>query len=116
MLLDAGVGTAEDIERAKENSKSLGLFIRTLVGLDREAAKDALGEFFTRTNATANQIEFLNLIVDHLTEHGVVSPALLYESPFTYVSPRGPEGLFSEPDVEQLVAILNSIQDAATAA
>jgi type I site-specific restriction endonuclease len=34
----------------------------------------------------ANQIEFVNLIVDHLTEHGVMPAALLYESPFTDIT------------------------------
>ena len=44
---------------------------------------------------TANQIEFVNLIVDHLTEHGVMDAALLYESPFTDLTPQGPDGLFT---------------------
>ena len=39
----------------------------------------------------------------------------LYESPFTDVSPHGPEGLFSSIQVEQLVGILEQIQDTAAA-
>ncbi|MEO6028043.1 MAG: type I restriction-modification enzyme R subunit C-terminal domain-containing protein [Candidatus Binatia bacterium] len=41
MLAEAGIGTAADVERAKRESQGLGLFVRTLVGLDREAAKTA---------------------------------------------------------------------------
>jgi type I site-specific restriction endonuclease len=32
---------------------------------------------------SVNQIEFVNLIVNHLTEHGAMEAAMLYESPFT---------------------------------
>jgi len=76
MLLEAGVGSVADLGRAKKESQGLGLFIRSLVGLDREAAKGALGEFLVGTTATANQVEFINLIVDHLTERGVLEPAI----------------------------------------
>ena len=43
----------------------------------------------------ANQIEFVNLVVNHLTEHGVMDAAILYESLFTDLTPRGPDGLFN---------------------
>src|SRR5690242_10665291 len=38
MLIDNGTGDADDIALAKEQSHGLGLFIRELAGLDREAA------------------------------------------------------------------------------
>lgn len=45
MLEASGVGGAEQIARAKKESEGLGIFVRSLVGLDREAAKAALGDF-----------------------------------------------------------------------
>ncbi len=81
------------------------MFIRSLVGLDREAAKQAFSQFLSGGTATANQVEFVNMIVDYLTENGVMDPKRLYESPFTDVSPRGPEGVFSSVQVDQLVAV-----------
>ena len=116
MMLEAGVGTPDDIARAKEKSQGLGVFIRSLVGLDREAAKQAFGEFLSGGTASANQIEFVNLIVDYLTEHGVMEPAMLYQSPFTDISPRGPEGVFSSEQVDGLVEVLAQIRERATAA
>ena len=92
MLAESGVGGAEDIQRAAEESQGLGLFVRSMIGLDRQAAKEALARVRNGKSLGANQIEFVNLIVDHLTEHGVMDAAMLYESPFTDLTPRGPDG------------------------
>ena len=117
MLAESGVG-APGGHRARQGAKpqGLGLFVRSLVGLDREAAKEALAGFLDGKTLGANQIEFVNLIVDHLTEHGVMDAALLYESPFTDLTPRGPDGLFSSAEVDALVKALAEIQRTATAA
>ena len=42
--------------------------------------------------------------------------ALLYESPFTALTPQGPEGLFTAPQVDELIAVLATIRRTATAA
>ena len=57
MLVEAGVGTSADLSRAKQESRGLGLFIRSLVGMDREAAKQAFGQFLSGKIQSANQIE-----------------------------------------------------------
>jgi type I restriction enzyme R subunit len=116
MLLESGVGEAKDVKRAADDSQGLGLFVRSLVGMDREAAKHALAGFLAGKALVANQIEFMNLIVDHLTEHGVMPAALLYESPFTDLAPRGPEVLFSSVQVSELLAALERIRATANAA
>jgi len=53
--------------------------------------------------------------VDYLTEHGVMDPAMLYESPFIDKSPHGPEGLFTSEQVDQLVAVLRTVHERAAA-
>ena len=58
----------------------------------------------------------MNLIVNHLTEHGVMSAALLYESPFTDLTPQGPDGVFSTAQVDALLTILDRVREAALAA
>jgi type I restriction enzyme R subunit len=110
MLLDAGTGTTEDLNRAKQESYRLGLFLRSLVGLDREAAKRSFDGFLLGKTPSANQIEFINLMIDHLTQRGWMEPTALYESPFTDISPRGVEGIFASKEVEQLIGVLASIR------
>jgi len=94
-------------------------FGHSLAGQQKRASDFAailpIGDFLTGWTATANQVEFVNTIVDYLTEHGVMDAARLYESPFTDVSPRGPEGVFSPSQVDHLVAVLTEVRQRAAA-
>jgi type I restriction enzyme R subunit len=116
LLIDSGTGTAEDVARAGQEAHGLGLFVRGLVGLDREAATQALNGFVAGQLLTANQLEFVNLIVTHLTERGVMEPGLLYEPPFTGYAPQGPDALFTTAQVDELFGVLNYITATARAA
>ena len=99
MLVDAGVGTPEDVRRAGEESHGLGLFVRSLVGLDRAAASEAFANYLRDRTFTAQQLDVVNLIIDHLAATGIVEASRLYESPFTDRAPTGPDFLFSGEDV-----------------
>jgi type I restriction enzyme, R subunit len=116
VLVESGVGAPGDVRRAADESHGLGLFVRSLVGLDRGAAKEALAGFLVGKALSANQVEFVNLVVNHLTEHGVMEAAMLYESPFTDLTPRGPDELFSSGQVDELLEALDAVRAAAIAA
>lgn len=52
------IKSREQFETVYGKDISLKLFIRQLVGLDRNASKQALNKYLTGTNFTANQIRF----------------------------------------------------------
>ena len=115
MLLDAGIGEAGDIARAREASQGVGRFVRSLVGLDRAAVQDAFGDFLSAGTATAAQIEFINMVVEQLTDQGVMDAALLYEPPFTDIAPTGPEKMFTAVQANQLFERIQAFNDSAVA-
>ena len=115
-LLSHGVGTEQAIQRAGEECNGFGLFIRSLVGLDRNAAKELFAAFLAEGTHTATQIRFINEILDELTSRGVMDPARLYDPPFSDLAPTGPEGLFSEAEVDNICHLLDMIKTRAMAA
>lgn len=114
IFIEAGAAESE-LELARANG-GLGLFVRSLIGMDREAAKRAFETFLSGRTLTANQIEFIDMMIDHLTDRGVMEPRLLYESPFTDFDPLGVEGVFPAADVPKVIAILDQIRRSAAAA
>ena len=110
IFLDEGVGRSDDLDFVRDEG-GLGLFIRSLVGLDREAAKFAMSESIDGRALTANQIGFTNLIIDYLTELGVMDPRRLYDSPFTDIDDQGINGVFPAVDVKLILEVLEAVRE-----
>jgi type I restriction enzyme, R subunit len=113
ILVAEGIGDDESFALANERAGSFGLFIRSLVGLDRGAAKQSFAEFLDDKRYSRNQIEFVNLIIDELTDRGVMGIERIYETPYIGLAPQGPEALFVEADIDRITASLRELKDAA---
>ena len=111
LLQLSGTGSPAEIQEASEGG--LGLFIRQLVGLDREAAQEALSEFLDGSRCSAAQIRFVQMVVDHLTANGVVDPGALFGSPFT--DHGGPTEHFDDDTIVQLMDRLREVEARARA-
>ena len=77
------VGTKQDYEQ-EFGTKPLGEFVREIVGLDMNAAKEAFSEYLTNTSLDSRQIYFVNQIVEYIVHNGMMKDlSVLQESPFT---------------------------------
>jgi type I restriction enzyme R subunit len=83
--------------------------------LDRAAVNEAFGDILNSGTASAAQIEFINMVVEHLTDLGIMDPALLYEPPFTDIAPTGPDDLFGDERVTKLFAKIETLNESAVA-
>jgi len=73
-------------------------------------------QFLRGRTLSGNQYEFIDMLIDHLTEHGAMDAGWLYESPFSDVAPAGPEALFGKADADALVRVIEQTSTAANAA
>lgn len=110
MLLANGVGQV-DLASASERAGGLGLFIRSIVGLERGAAAEAFSGYLDGTRFNVDQIRFVDLIINELTHNGVVDPGRLFEPPYTDHAATGPDVFFQDAEVAGIVGILDDIRD-----
>lgn len=112
MLVQAGGSEPllADVKRV-----GLELCVRSLVGLDREAAIQAFNELVQGSKLTPDQIEFIELVIEELTQNRVVQPERLFEPPFTDINALGPTALFPAAQVTGIVGVLHEIRARAVA-
>jgi type I restriction enzyme R subunit len=130
ILTQTGGFSAAEIAAGATKAHGLGLFIRSVAGMDRGAVTAALDAFVgggvlgdtarsgtarTATPFTGNQLAFVKSIIDQLTQRGAVPTALLYEAPFTDFAPQGPDELFSQAQVTSLLDLLGRVAGTAVA-
>jgi len=114
LFSEQGIGDRAQFEKTF-GKQSLGKFIRSIVGLDRDAAKEVFSEFLAGKNLSADQITFINQIVEHLVKNGVMNPERLFEQPFTDSHAEGLAGVFPN-DAERILAVIEEVNRRAEAA
>ena len=82
-ILWSELGTKEDYE-AEYGDKPLGEFVREIIGLDMNAAKEAFGEYLRGAKLDSRQIYFVNQIVEYVVHNGLMKDlSVLQGAPFT---------------------------------
>ena len=82
-ILWSDLGTKDEYE-AEYGDKPLGEFVREIVGLDMNAAKEAFSEYLNEANLNSRQIYFVNQIVEYIVHNGLMKDfSVLQEPPFT---------------------------------
>jgi type I restriction enzyme R subunit len=110
LFSDEGPGSREDFIETYGTEQPLGKLVREIVGLDRTAAKEAFADFLSSGNLTADQMTFINQIIDHLTQNGIMDPHRLFDPPFTDQHDQGVIGVMGEraPVILQVIEKINA--------
>jgi type I restriction enzyme R subunit len=110
MLFTQGdVGSREQFE-VVYGKQPLGKFIRSIVGLDVEAAKTAFGSFVNSPNFNSQQIRFVDTIIQYLTVNGTIDGEAFFGPPFTDISSNGLVDVFNQElsaSIINLIDVLN---------
>lgn len=108
MLLEQSNITSNELSRVC-NNQSLGIFIRSILGLERNAVSSIFAEFLERSQYNSRQIDFINSIVNSFTVNGTLEPKMLYQPPFTEIDSNSVSGLFNDPDCEKIITLMKQI-------
>jgi type I restriction enzyme R subunit len=103
-----GPGGKEDFIKTY-GEQPLGELIRRLVGLDRNAAKAAFAEFLSSGALKADQIRFIDQIIEHLVRNGVMDLETLYEPPFTDIHHEGIDGVLPGEYADKVVSVIKKV-------
>ena len=82
-VLWSEIGTKEEYD-AEYHGTPLGVLIRSINGLDMNAAKRAFSEYLDETTLDSDQMYFVSQVVEYVVRNGVLlDMTYLQESPFT---------------------------------
>ena len=109
------IGNKEDFVYAY-GEQPLGKFIRSLMGLDVNAAKLAFGTMLNNKTLTSQQIRFLDTIINFFTVKGIVEPSMLFEPPFTDINAGGISSVFDIETTSRILAVIENVNHNADAA
>jgi type I restriction enzyme R subunit len=77
------------------------------------AVSDAFSDFLSDQAASANLIGSIDMVIQYLTEKGVMDPDWLYESSFSDIAPSGPEQVFDIARAKTFVGVINGLNESA---
>jgi len=83
--------------------------VRSVVGLNRKAAKEAFSEFLSKAPMHPDQITFLNQIVDYLVKNGTMNPKVMFDTPFTHINDQGISGVFDNDSSQKVIELVRHI-------
>jgi type I restriction enzyme R subunit len=116
ILFDADErGTKEDFV-TEFGEEPLGVFIRSIIGLDVKIAQNAFADFLQAGSLRADQMTFIQNIISYLTKNGTIEPSMLFEPPFTDMNDQGLMGIFEDGDAHKVISIIERINENALTA
>ena len=108
ILFDEAELSEADYEKLT-STRPIGVLARSIVGLNRNAAKQAFGEFMQNVKLHPDQIAFINEIIEYLVKNGTLEPKQLFDSPFTRLNERGVSGAMGDDLAGTVVELVRQI-------
>ncbi|RMM55471.1 type I restriction enzyme, R subunit [Pseudomonas syringae] len=108
-ILTSHSGVSLDVlnEFYGRTAEQLHLTVREIIGLDTQAIEEHFKSFLHgHPSLTAQQVSFMNLLKNYIAQHGSILLETLYDKPFSSISHKGIDGVFTPADVGDLVAVL----------
>lgn len=109
---------SEEVAGSKEKLQATygeqpsGTFIRSILGLDIQAAQAAFAEFINTATLRADQMTFINKIIQYLTKNGTVQKGMLFdEPPFNEQHDSGIAGLFDDAQAVKILSIVQQVNE-----
>lgn len=100
------LGSKEDYTK-EYGDTPVGILVRKITGMDRQAANEAFNEFLNEEKLNANQIRFVRLIVDYISVNGMIEDRkVMMDEPFRSV---GSIGQIFENDMDIAMRIMTVI-------
>ena len=90
-------------------------FIRHILGIEiLKSFPETVAEAFTQfiqehSNLTSRQLDFLGLLRDFVIEREHIEKRDLIQAPFTVIHPQGIRGVFSAQEIEEILALTESV-------
>ena len=86
--------------------------LRSIVGLKSDLVRASFTEFVQQHPAlNSKQIQFINMLTNHIIRNGGVTMEKLYDQPFTQIHSNGIDGVFTnEKEAQELLALIQGFQ------
>lgn len=108
--------TEELLQRVYKNRRVKFIqFIRHILGLEvissfPETVSKAFEQFNAQhSNLTSRQLEFLSLLKAFIIDREKVERRDLIQAPFTVIHPKGIQGVFSKPEIMEILALTQKL-------
>lgn len=103
-----------DIDKIESEyeTKSLGAFVRKILGLDIQSAQQHFADFIEKENLNTAQMEFVKMVINYLNKNGIIDKKMLTQSPFTNISDGGIFGTFKEDaKIQKFIRLIDNLDE-----
>ena len=111
LLFDGDERGTKDSYIKEYGNQPLGVFIRSILGLDISAAQEIFAEFLNNGSLKADQMIFIQNIITYLTKNGTIEPSMLFEPPFTDINDNGLNGVFEDNEAYKIIGLVEHVNE-----